>query len=239
MAEIALEVFLSANPDITLSGNARHAVSVESIVDGRGIEDYFQMDYVSYRDLFNNLDGDDRAGIALERRDIAGTVLTIASVHTIINLIDNDQAYFRRGGITELDVDELNDIQEEEFSQTLSAAMNNMCAYLFGRDVLHEDFSHRHPEVHETMYHVCEDILWYLVTTLASEVNQIEWIHGVLETDYNLHITSRWFEDYVMIAYQDNDGLPIKESTHIALTTRGLISNERFNHPHGSRVRHR
>lgn len=226
-----LDYVLDVTPDTRRNGKKYHVVSIDAICGDSGLRNEFlDKDEISLRTLFNFLDGDPRGQDNYFNSIIAGTMLSIASLHRINIDQEDDESY-----------DSFEDIVEkmdEEFNNTLHAALDNMTSYLFGRHTLTEDFRRENIEAYEEMYEICENLLWTLALTLADEVNEIQAIAEIINEDPYVYPVARWEEDVVLVTfYSSNPDLGHGAFFHIL--NRGYTNDERYYRTHGSRSRHR
>lgn len=213
-----------------------HTLNIVSICDGREIEDEFkQQECISLRELFNNLDGDDRAGRDYTKNRIAGAVLEIASMAAIQrHEYEKGPNETRYGDIV---YDDIVNIIEQDFNWTLRNSTNAMSSYLFGRHVFMRSFREANPELYETMLLVCEDILWSLIANLTDIVDNIEDVFEIINSSGNMYTVARWEEDYMIVTFLSEEKT-LSEKVVNTILNRGMISNERYNHLYGSRRGH-
>lgn len=231
--KVVLDYILDVTPDENRHGDKRHVVSVDRICSDTGIANMFIDKYsVSLRDLFNNLDGDPRGKNDYLDCAAAGAMLAIASLHRVHQEMDDEDDY--DNPLYE-DVPEL---IEEEFNQTFSAVINEMCSYLFGKHTLTEDFRVCNIEAYEDMYEACENLLWTMVLTLADEVNDIETIAEIMADDPNIYPVARWEEDCMAISFMSTQSR-LGNNAFFQLLNRGIVSEQRFHRTDRHRGGHR
>lgn len=226
---IVLDYVLDVTPDANRYQNIVHLVKIDDICIDCAIRDLFvDTEKISIRKLFNNLDGDDRSGIAYTESNIAGSILSLASFHRIHRELDEDGKF---AGITYEDIDEL---IEEEFNVTFSCSVDNMCSYLFGRMVLNEQFKREEVEVYEQMYEICENLLWTMVVTLADEVDDISHIAEIMLSDKNTYPVAVWEEDFILTSFLSIESA-ISHEAFFTILNRGMTSAERYDRSHRCR----
>ena len=226
-----LNYVLDVTPDTDRHGRLRHVVSIDRICGDSGIRnDFLDREEISLRKLFNYLDGDPRGQNDYTHCIVAGTMLSIAALHKINIVQEDDETYDS--------FEDLVERMDEEFMDVLHAAVDNMTSYLFGRHTLTDDFREKNIEAYEEMYEVCENLLWTLALELANEVNEIEAIAEIINEDPYAYPVARWEDDVMLVTfYSSNHDLGHKAFFHIL--SRGYITDERYYRSHRSRSRHR
>ena len=226
-----LNYVLDVTPDTDRHGRLRHVVSIDRICGDSGIRnDFLDREEISLRKLFNYLDGDPRSQNDYTHCIVAGTMLSIAALHKINIVQEDDETYDS--------FEDLVERMDEEFMDVLHAAVDNMTSYLFGRHTLTDDFREKNIEAYEEMYEVCENLLWTLALELANEVNEIEAIAEIINEDPYAYPVARWEDDVMLVTfYSSNHDLGHKAFFHIL--SRGYITDERYYRSHRSRSRHR
>ena len=226
-----LDYVLDVTPDTDRHGRLRHVVALDRICGDSGIiNDFLDREEISLRKLFNYLDGDPRGQDGYTNCIVAGTMLTIASLHKINVDREDDEAYDS--------FEDLVEKMDEEFNNTLHASIDNMTSYLFGRHTLTEDFRKKNIEAYEEMYEICENLLWTLALTLADEVNEIEAIAEIINEDPYVYPVARWEDDVMLVTfYSSNHDISHRAFFHIL--DRGYTTDERYYSTHRSRSRHR
>ena len=226
-----LNYVLDVTPDTDRRGRLRHVVSIDRICGDSGIRnDFLDREEISLRKLFNYLDGDPRGQNDYTHCIAAGTMLSIAALHKINIVQEDDETYDS--------FEDLVERMDEEFMDVLHATVDNMTSYLFGRHTLTDDFREKNIEVYEEMYEICENLLWTLVLALADEVNEIEVIAEIINEDPYAYPVARWEDDVMLVTfYSSNHDLGHKAFFHIL--SRGYITDERYYRSHRSRSRHR
>lgn len=231
-------LFLNTIPDnVGRSNRNRFGITIADLIGDRSIEDFFICDnFISYRDLFNNLDGDDRVMEGTIGRINSGNLALLASANFIQSWIDEEVVDKDLTDIaSRFELNELSDLLETEFPELLNSAINYISSYLFGRIVLTEDFAIDNPDIYETMYHVCEDLLWLICSELTNICDGIERIIDIAYTDYTIFPVARWEEEYLEIGFIRLDDADIPEETLVTLLSRGLIKDERYKDLHKRR----
>lgn len=231
-----LRMYMNAMPDYKgrVSGKPRYGITINDLVGDRNINNYFITDnFISFREVFNNLDGDGRAMSDYICCTSAGTLMSLASMHAIDKWKDDIEDAprhvlhmiedFKDMGLTEM--------LDTEFPALRDQCIDYISSYLFGRIVLTDSFSESNPDTYETMYEVCEDLLWRICAEIGDIVSEIECLADIIYTDDTLFLVARWEEDYfdVTILGRDNQ---IPESTAELLLDRGLINEQRYNDLH-------
>lgn len=226
-----LNYVLDVTPDTDRRGRLRHVVSIDRICGDSGIRnDFLDREEISLRKLFNYLDGDPRGQNDYTHCIVAGTMLSIAALHKINIDREDDEAYDS--------FEDLVEKMDEEFNNTLHAAIDNMTSYLFGRHTLTDDFRKKNIEAYEEMYEICENLLWTLALELADEVNEIEAIAEIINEDPYVYPVAKWEDDVMLVTfYSTNHDLGHRAFFHIL--DRGYITDERYYRSHRSRSRHR
>ena len=79
-----LDYVLDVTPDTDRNGKLRHVVSIDRVCGDSGLRNEFlDKEHISLRTLFNFLDGDPRGRVGFDNCIIAGTMLSIGSLHKI------------------------------------------------------------------------------------------------------------------------------------------------------------
>lgn len=234
-----IRLCLNTLPDFRgrYGGSPRFGISIEDLVKDRCIEKYFiTPSFISYRDLFNNLDGDDRVMTGVEGRTNAGSLALLASANYIQCWLDEEVDERNISEIAnKFEGNELNDLFDSELPELLIRSMDMISSYLFGRVVLTERFAIDNPEVYETMYQVCEDLLWLICSDLAHNCDGIENIIAVAYTNHALYPVARWEVEYLDIRIINSMGVEIPEETKDTLLIRGMIDEQRLDSLHKRR----
>jgi len=206
-------------------------VSVDQVCGESGLQNEFlDRDKISLRALFNYLDGDPRGQDNYLNNIIAGTMLSIASLHKINAEQEDDEAY-----------DSFEDISEkmdEEFNNTLHAGIDNMTSYLFGRHTLTENFRRDNMEAYEQMFEICENLLWTLAMTMADEVNEVEVIAEIINEDPYVYPVARWEDDVMLVTFFSRNA-DLGHNAFFHILNRGYTNDDRYYSTHRSRSRHR
>lgn len=226
-----LDYVLDVTPDTDRNGKLRHVVSIDRVCGDSGLRNEFlDKDQISLRTLFNFLDGDPRGRTGFDNCIIAGTMLSIGSLHKINVDKEDDEAYES--------FEDLVEKMDEEFNNTLQASLDNMTSYLFGRHTLTDSFRRNNIEAYEEMYEICENLLWTLALALADEVNEIEVIAEIINEDPHVYPVARWDDDVMLVTFYSGN-MDISHRAFFHILNRGYTNDERYYYSHRSGSRHR
>lgn len=230
---VVLDYVLDITPDIDRNGKSRHSVAIDVMTTENNIRKHFlDKDTVSLRGLFNNLDGDARSGRSYLENEIAGTVVSIAAYHAVSRIIDDDESLMESESY-----EDLSEFIDIEFNNTISAAIDPMCSYLFGKHVLTESFQRSNSDDYEEMYEVCENLLWTLITTLVDEIDDIDNLCHLMISDEYIYPVAIWEEEYLLVSFKSSRER-LSPVAVFDILNRGVINEQRYHHPYRSRSRH-
>ena len=222
-----LDYVLDVTPDTDRDGKLRHVVSIDRVCGDSGLRNEFlDKEHISLRTLFNFLDGDPRGRAGFDNCIIAGTMLSIGSLHKINVDKEDDEAYES--------FEDLIEKMDEEFNNTLQASLDNMTSYLFGRHTLTDSFRRNNIEAYEEMYEICENLLWTLALTLADEVNEIEVIAEIINEDPHVYPVAKWDDDVMLVTFYSRN-TDISHQAFFHIVSRGYTNDERYYRTHRSR----
>lgn len=225
-----LDYVLDVTPDTGRNGKLRHVVTIDRVCGDSGLRNEFlDKDQISLRTLFNFLDGDPRGREGFNNCIVAGTMLSIASLHKINTDEEDGEAY--------TSFEDLVEKMDEEFNNTLQASLDNMTSYLFGRHTLTDNFRRNNTEAYEEMYEICENLLWTLAIALADEVNEIEAIAEIINEDPHVYPVARWEDDVMLVTFYSRNA-DLGHSAFFHILNRGYTNDERYYSTHRSRSRH-
>ena len=225
-----LDYVLDVTPDAGRNGKLRHVVTIDRVCGDSGLRNEFlDKDQISLRTLFNFLDGDPRGREGFNNCIVAGTMLSIASLHRNNTDEEDGEAY--------TSFEDLVEKMDEEFNNTLQASLDNMTSYLFGRHTLTDNFRRNNIEAYEEMYEICENLLWTLALALADEVNEIEAIAEIINEDPHVCPVARWEDDVMLVTFYSRNA-DLGHNAFFHILNRGYTNDERYYSTHRSRSRH-
>lgn len=219
---IILDFIFDVTPDRDRRGRKVHVIHIDNICTENSVADMFiDKNQISLRDLFNNLDGDSRGKVDYLDCEVAGTLLTIAALHSYTNEHEHWE---------EEDCPLLEDLEEHsevEFNNVFNASLNQMCSYLFGRHTLTDEFRSSNYEAYEDMWEVCENILWTIVMALTSEVEELHHLIDLLKCDERAYPVAYWDEDALLVTLKSSQE-ELSNEAFFNMLNRGIVDEKRY-----------
>ena len=204
MKGMKLEFVLNTHEDIDWHGNPISGIKVDDINEGRIPKELFGgREFISYRDLFNNLDGDDRAGIPNDKRYTAGALIQLASICYISGFEDSPEIPEHIRGLINSDPYRcvMDDI-ECEYDNITNSAYDAICAYLFGRLLVENEDD----ELRADAYCLITDLLWFFIREFETIVPNAEDIVCILENfTRGYDITAYWYPYHITVSITDEN----------------------------------
>lgn len=207
---ILVDMSLNCHDDVDRYGRAIHGVTLKTLLEDRLPRDMFiNKEFISHRELFNNLDGDDRAGLSLARRDNAGRVIGLAGASLVISYIDDEQTDIPSHISALLQNPPYGDWLEffdAEFNLLCEEAYDNICAFLFGMVLNHD--TENETSLRYDIHSVIEDLLYGLILELSAIVEGIEDVFGSMCSSDTAYPIAYWYEHYMLVNIVEETRLP-------------------------------
>lgn len=160
---------------------------------------FLNQNFISYRELFNNLDGDRRADTDVLNKGNAGAIVSLAGASLLYGYEDDEEIDIPPHILEFLNTTphgEYSEFIDYELDQITMNAYDNICSFLFGR-VLNTDIDEN---LHYDVHNVITDILWMMVQTLSSIVASVEDLYGsVTMAGKTAYSTAYWDVDYLQV----------------------------------------
>lgn len=203
---VMADMTMNTHEDVDNRGNPIHGIMVENLLEERlPIDMFINKDFLSFRKVFNNLDGDERAGLDNRKRYNAGRLLALAGASYIISYIDDDITDIPPHVAKLIELEPYGSWQEffdSEFDTLTEDAYDFLCSFLFGMVLNREEDNNLLYDVHS----VFDDLLYHMILQLAGIVHGIEDIFGIIASIETSYPAAYWYEYNVRFLAIDTNG---------------------------------
>lgn len=214
-----LSIALSSNsPDDEEAGLSRYKYRPFDIIDNEAVEEYLHDPHIiDMQDLFNNLDGEDRARDTLMSSHVSGWVVVVGSLMAISNIIDTPELipHHLSGFIDKLDKHNIYDVLDNAMDdlQRRGPAEHNISSFLFGRYIA-EDLIDQHSNdayIRDEMYRASINALWEMINTIANDIDNVELIYQIYyyltndagyDPDFKFDVLAEWRGEIMHVVFK-------------------------------------